>query len=85
MYKNKNGSRNNITGITIRKLRLQQPKMSQRALAEKMQLAGIDLNKNAIQRIEAGQRFITDIELNAFAQVLGVTPNDLFSSETKND
>ena len=36
-----------------------------------------DLDKNAIQRIESGGRFVTDIELKALAEILGVTPNDL--------
>lgn len=44
--------------------------MSQRALADKMQLSGIDIDKNAVQKIEAGKRFVTDIELAVFAQVL---------------
>ena len=47
--------------------------MSQRALADKMQLFGIDLDKNAIQRIECGKRFITDIELFAFSKVLSTS------------
>ena len=47
--------------------------MSQRALADKMQLFGIDLDKNAIQRIECGKRFITDIELLAFSKVLNTS------------
>jgi len=51
--------------------------MSQRALADKMQLAGIDLDKNAIQRIESGQRFVTDIELRVFSKVLGASYIDL--------
>lgn len=69
MYKNKNGSRNNICGSRFRELRLKsEPFISQRAFADKMQLIGIDLDKNAIKRIESGQRFITDIELIAFAQ-----------------
>lgn len=55
------------------------PKMSQRILADKLQLAGIDLDKNAIQRIESGQRFVTDIELIAFSKVLNVSLNDLLS------
>ena len=68
MYKNKNGNRNNICGEKIRVLRtVRGSNMSQRALADKMQLLGIDLDKNAIQRIESGQRFITDIELKSFA------------------
>lgn len=77
MYKNKNGSRNNQTGLIIQKYRIQKEK-SQRQLAELVQLEGIDLNKNAIQRIESGERFITDIELIAFAKVFGITPNDLY-------
>lgn len=55
------------------------PKVSQRAFAEQLQLKGIDLDKNAIQRIEAGKRFVTDIELKAFAQILHVTADELLN------
>lgn len=80
MYKNKNGNRNNIAGTNIMRIRREMyPGMSQRKLADKMQLAGIDLNKNAIQRIESGERFITDIELLAFAEVLNVPLANLLS------
>lgn len=73
MFKNKNGEKNNLCGEKIRELRLAFPaRMSQRALADKMQLLGIDLDKNAVQRIECGKRFVTDIELKAFAEVFGV-------------
>ena len=78
MFKNKCGGRNNICGIKIRELRVSaKPKMSQRALADKMQLLGIDIDKNAVQRIESGERFVTDIELRAFAEVFSVSPADL--------
>ena len=40
-------------------------------------LAGIDVDKNAIQRIECGKRFVTDIELKVLARVLGVTTDEL--------
>ena len=40
-------------------------------------LEGIELDKNAIQRIESGARFITDIELKAFAKVLAVSYEEL--------
>ena len=74
MFKNKNDGRNNICGENIRQLRLSYPtKLSQRALADKMQLIGIDIDKNAIQRIEAGKRFVTDIELKGFAEIFGVS------------
>lgn len=78
MFKNKNDTRNNLCGDKIKEYRLAYPtKLSQRALADKMQLIGIDLDKNAIQRIECGKRFVTDIELKAFADVFGVSVADL--------
>ena len=45
---------------------------SQRELADALQLAGLDVDKNAIQRIEAGKRFVTDIELVYLAKVLEI-------------
>lgn len=51
--------------------------MSQRALADQLQLAGLDLDKNAIQKMESGERFITDIELKAIAALFGVTADEL--------
>ena len=79
MFKNKNNGRNNLCGVKIRELRMTFPTtLSQRALADKMQLIGIDVDKNAIQRIESGKRFITDIELKAFAEVFSVSINELF-------
>lgn len=79
MYKNKtNEGKNNICGEKICALRKQLvPKVSQRAFADKLQLKGIDLDKNAIQRIECGKRFVTDIELKAFAQILNTTTDEL--------
>ena len=78
MFKNKNDGRNNLCGDNIRKLRLSYPtKLSQRGLADKMQLIGIDVDKNAIQRIESGKRFVTDIELKAFAEIFGVNIDKL--------
>ena len=78
MFKNKNGERNNLCGDRIRELRLSYPsKLSQRALADKMQLIGIDVDKNAIQRIESGKRFVTDIELKAFSEIFDISVSDL--------
>lgn len=78
MFKNKNNGRNNLCGDKIRQLRLNySTKLSQRALADKMQLIGIDVDKNAIQRIESGKRFVTDIELRAFAEIFEVSVSDL--------
>ena len=78
MFKNKNDGKNNICGENIRKMRLSySTKLSQRGLADKMQLIGIDVDKNAIQRIECGKRFVTDIELVAFAEIFGVDIGEL--------
>ena len=79
MYKNKssNGS-NNMCGKKIKELRLQLPeKTSQRKFADMLQIHGLDLDKNAIQRIESGARFVTDIELKIIAQVLHVSCDTL--------
>lgn len=79
MYKNKTtDGRNNISGVNIARIRkVLIPKTSQRALADKLQLEGLELDKNAIQRIESGQRFVTDIELRFIAKVLNVSYEEL--------
>ena len=55
----------------------QNEKMSQRMLVEKLQLRGIDVDKNAIQRMKSGERCVTDIELKVLAEVFGVTSDEL--------
>ena len=47
--------------------------MSQRDLAVALQCHGLDVDRNVITRIETGKRYVTDIELQALAEVLGVT------------
>lgn len=79
MFKSKaENGKNNICGKNIYNLRkTMTPKMSQRALAERLQLYGMDVDKNAIQRIECGLRFVTDIELKAISNVFNVSIDDL--------
>ena len=67
---------NNISGKNIAMFRVEK-KLSQRQLADKMQLVGIDIDKNAVQRIECGKRFVTDIEIVAFAKVFGKSVEEL--------
>lgn len=69
--------RNNICGKQIAKFR-KELKISQRELADRLQLVGLDVDKNAVQRMESGQRFITDIDLTYISKVLGKTISDLF-------
>lgn len=69
MYKNKGtGGRNNLCGERIRKFRRQMPG----SLLSGLLRICLDVDKNAVQRMESGQRFITDIELKAIAHALGV-------------
>lgn len=86
MFKNKSlDNRNNLCGKTVFALRkAREPKMSQRMLAEAMQLNGIDVDKNAVQRIESGQRFVTDIELAVLSRIFGVSCDALIGESADN-
>ena len=73
MFTNKaENGRNNLCGTVVVKRRKEMGK-SQRQLADLLQIAGLDIDKNAIQRIESGQRFVTDIELTYLAKVLNLS------------
>ena len=50
--KSENG-RNNVCGIIVAKLRTAEG-ISQRELADRLQRDGLDVDKNAVQRIESG-------------------------------
>ena len=77
MFANKaKDGRNNLCGETVARRRKAEG-LSQRALADRLQLAGLDLDKNAVQRIESGQRFVTDVELGYLAKALGATIKEL--------
>ena len=82
MFKNRGADGSlNLCGKQIAALRQAcSPKLSQRALADQLQLCGLDLDKNAVQRIESGQRFVTDIELQALSVLFGVSADDLLSA-----
>ena len=47
--------------------------LSQRALANKLQLAGTDMDKNVITRIETGKRGVADYEIKAIAAIFNVS------------
>lgn len=67
MSKNKSGHR-------IRAARfMNNPVISQTDLIAKMQIMGFNISKNIMSRIEHGERYVTDLELIAFAKVLNVT------------
>lgn len=77
MFTNRLSSgRNNIIGINVKKLR-KRLKISQHELADRLVVIGLDIDKNAVQRLEQGLRFVTDIEICYFAKIFAVTPEDL--------
>ncbi len=81
MFINKTKSgRNNLCGEKLAAFR-KELKVSQRKFADRLQLAGLDVDKNAVQRMESGQRFITDIELLYIARVLNKKVAELFPDE----
>ncbi len=67
---------NNLCGKRVAQFRIAM-KISQRELADRLQLVGLDMDKNAVQRIEAGKRFVTDIELVGLAEILHKTLDEL--------
>ncbi len=79
MYKNKNSDGSlNVCGKNIKNFRMAlTPYVSQRALADKLQLIGLDLDKNAIQKIESGKRFVTDIEIIGFSKIFNISFDEL--------
>ena len=76
MFNNRTTDGRNICGINVAKLR-KALKISQRELADRLQVINLDIDKNAVQRIESGQRFVTDIEIISLAKVFSVTVEDL--------
>lgn len=74
--------RRNISGERVRQLRTKK-RLSQSALAAKVQTQGVILEQDVISRIESGERMVQDYELWAMAEVLGVTTGELLEAEKK--
>lgn len=74
----------NLIGSQLVELR-KQFSLSQRDLAHKLQVAGYNLDKNVITRIENYQRFVTDIELKGICEVLKVSSDVLIDIMYKNN
>lgn len=69
----------NIVGKNIKKLRVQK-KLSQKQLSEKLETLAVYICRGSISRIEENKRTVTDIELKGFADVFGISINELFDS-----
>jgi transcriptional regulator with XRE-family HTH domain len=65
---------NNIVGGRVKLARTRRKAhMTQRELAEKLQLQGWDADRVVVAKIEVGIRRVTDVELVKLAKALGVT------------
>ena len=62
----------NVSGDRIHQARTAK-RLTQENHAAKMQVSGVIIEREAISKIETGDRFVADYELRAFAQVLGVS------------
>ena len=69
--------RKNIIGDSVRAFR-KSAKLTQKQLAAKIQLLGYEFDRLTILRIESGDRFIADYEVQALAKGLGVEIQELF-------
>ncbi len=74
-----NGTAKNVIGPSVRALR-KQHQLSQKALAEKLQLMGYEFNDLTILRIEQGTRFVADYEVLALASFFQVSADDLLNN-----
>ena len=57
--------------------------LSQRDLEHRLNLMGMDMDKNVITRIETNKRYVTDLELRAIAKVFHVTYEYLIDGTEK--
>ncbi|MBS1401495.1 MAG: helix-turn-helix transcriptional regulator [Oscillospiraceae bacterium] len=70
------GDSKNVIGPKVRTLR-KEKRLTQKALAERLQLAGYDFTDLTVLRIENGTRFVPDYEVKALAKAFGVTYAEL--------
>ncbi len=71
------GEKKNLIGGNLKRLRTKL-KVSQQDLSNKLELLGVYVCRGSVSRIEDYSRTVTDIELFAIAEVLGVDPKELY-------
>lgn len=76
MKSNKYKGKSNFLGELIAQNRKNQ-KMSQNKLALKMQILGVNIGKNDISKIEAGNRLLRDYELIAIKDILDLNLDNI--------
>lgn len=70
----------NLCGDRVREARLRR-RMSQTDLCQRLQLAGIVIERDSLSRIENGGRFVADFEVVTIAEVLEVSVEWLLGIE----
>ena len=70
----------NISGDRIHQLRTSK-RWSQNELAARMQTHGVMIEREAVSKIETGDRFVTDYELMIFSKVCGASMEWLTGQE----
>ena len=71
------GEKKNLIGGNLKRIR-RRLRLSQQGLSTKLELLGVYVCRGSISRIEDYSRTVTDIELFAIAQTLGVDPKELY-------
>lgn len=66
----------NAIGSKIKEYRIKH-NMTQQQLTDKMQLFGIDINKNSLQKIESNNRIIKEYELAVLSIIFDVSTDEL--------
>lgn len=82
IYWNKENNSKNLIGKRVRELRTER-QLSQRALAEQLQLAGYEFNDLTVLRIEQGTRFVPDYEVVALAEFFHVSCDYLLGMKSE--
>ncbi|SHO53405.1 helix-turn-helix domain-containing protein [Anaerocolumna xylanovorans] len=78
------GISKNIIGSKIKTLR-KENNLTQKELAEKLQLEGHEFSDLTILRIEQGKRFVSDFEVIILADFFGITTDELLIKDHKDD
>ena len=72
----------NIISDKIKEYRVKR-KITQGDLAARMQILGVNIDQQAISRIEKNRRQVTDYELACFCKCLDITPDEILNGFEK--
>ena len=73
----------NICGARVKKAR-KNLNISQATLAARLQVLGVNIERDSVSRIEIGTRFVADYELLALSKILGVSLGYLLGDGEEN-